>query len=67
MRQTASKKEKFIISFMEKSGKFPRGIYAFQKPNIWYPVVYFRKSKAADRKIYETVLKYISEEFHKKE
>ena len=45
------------ISLMEKG--VPRAIYAFKKPNVWYPVVYFRKSKHATKKEYEEIIRYL--------
>jgi hypothetical protein len=49
------------ISFMEKNGKLPRGIYAFKEPNIYYPVVYFRKSRHASKEKFEAIIKYLKE------
>jgi len=57
MKQNKIKKIK--IAFFRKSGKFPTGIYVHQEPNIWYPAVYFRKSKAVDLKIYNIILEYM--------
>jgi len=52
------KKEKKIkIVFFRKDGKFPMGIYVFEPPNIWRPVVYFRKAKSAKEEEFERILK----------
>ena len=56
-------KKEIRICFMSKSGNCPRGIYAFRNSNIWYPVIYFRKSKHADSKLYEILMKYVERKF----
>lgn len=47
----------------------PMGIYTLKKPNIYYPVVYFRKAKHANKKEYEIILaevkKYLTPINHK--
>ena len=52
-------KKKIEISFMKKDGKFPAGIYMFEEPNIWRPVVYFRKAKSANKDEFDMILEYI--------
>jgi len=47
------------ICFMNKQGKLPRGIYAFKEPNTYYPVVYFKKAKYADTKVFEAIIDYL--------
>ena len=42
------------ISIMSKG--VPAGVYALKEPNIWYPVVYFRKAKHADKKTFLKVI-----------
>jgi len=47
------------ISIMKKSGRLPEGVYIFKKPNIWYPAIYFRKSKNINNRIYEEIFNYL--------
>lgn len=53
------------IIYFEKDGKFPEGIYALKEPNIWYPVVRFRKSKPVSEEIYKAVVDKIAESLNK--
>ena len=46
--------KKLTISIMSKG--VPAGVYVLAKPNTWYPVVYFRKAKHADKKTYEACI-----------
>jgi len=52
-------KKEIKISYFKKDGRLPEGVYMFKKPNIWYPVVYFRKPKGATKKEFETVKDYL--------
>lgn len=46
---------------MLRDGKFPAGVYAFKKPNTWYPVIYFHKPRAkVNKKVYRAVLKHLN-------
>ena len=57
---TPKKKIKELrICFMEKNGNISSGIYVFEKPNVWYPAVYFRKAKYVDRKTFETIIQLL--------
>ena len=47
------------ICYMSKSGRIPEGFYMFKEPNIWFPVLYFRKSKFATKKQYEAIKEYL--------
>ena len=46
------------VCYMSKDGQLPEGIYA-DNGKCWYPVVYFRKAKWADPKVFRAVLDYI--------
>ena len=57
------KKEKKIkITFFRKEGKLPAGIYMFEPPNIWRPVIYFRKAKSASKEKFKRILEYMFED-----
>ena len=59
-------KKELKISFFLKDVNYPRGIYAFKEPNIWYPVVYFKKAKHSDKKVFEYILDNYYQSFKKK-
>ena len=51
------KKEKKIkISIWNKDKYFPAGVYKFKNPNIWYPVIYFRKPKNIKQEEYDEMI-----------
>lgn len=50
------------IAYMKKDGKLPEGYYIFSEPNIWSPVLYFRKPKNAKKKDYELVKRFLTED-----
>ena len=52
-------KKEIVITFMSGQKGIPMGMYAHKEPNIFYPVVYFRKAKHANKKEYEIILEYI--------
>lgn len=49
------------ICFMSKQKNIPMGIYVNRKNNSWFPIVYFRKSKYATKKEFETIIKYLKD------
>jgi len=51
-------KKEITISFMGKSGNYPAGVYMLKKPNILFPVVYFRKPKSAKISDYHKIIRY---------
>lgn len=56
-----TKENKIKLCFMEKHGIFPEGIYKFKEPNIWYPIVYFRKPKSVKEKEFRMIINYLKQ------
>jgi len=61
LKKSMKNQKKIEIVFFRKNGKLPTGIYMFEPPNIWRPVVYFRKAKSAKKEEFERILEYMFE------
>ena len=59
LNKTINEEKEIKIAFFRKNGNLPAGVYIFESPNIWRPVIYFRKAKSASRSEFERVLEYM--------